>query len=76
MTDEKTQQPLGVASDLNAELCVKDKKRLDWLEENTNFSLNFRKNRWSCAKPTNYEYNAYKTMREAIDAAMNGTWQD
>ncbi len=74
---EKNEQPLvGVASELNAELGVSDKKRLDWLEQNIHFRLNFHKKRWSCTRPVSSEYNTYKTMREAIDAAMNGTWQD
>ncbi len=55
---------------------MSDEMRLNWLEQNTDFSLNFHKKRWSCIRFTNYEYNTYKTMREAIDAAMNGTWQD
>ena len=58
------------------ELGLSDKKRLDWLEQNINFRLNFHKKRWSCTRPVSSEYNTYKTMREAIDAAMNGTWQD
>lgn len=72
-----TQNEVGLASDLNRELDpTSDEIRLNWLEKNTNFSLRFHKKRWSCTRPTNYEYNTYKTMREAIDAAINGTWQD
>lgn len=74
---ENTTQAAGCLSRLTAELdTTSDEMRLDWLEKNTDFSLNFRKNRWSCTRLTSYEYNTYKTMREAIDAAMNGTWQD
>lgn len=76
MNEEKTQTADGVASELNAELCVDDKKRLDWLETNTDFTLRFHKKHWRCTRNTEYEFNVYKTMREAIDAAMNGTWQD
>jgi len=53
-----------------------DEIRLNWLEQNTDWTLRFYKKRWSCTRITSYEYNTYKTMREAIDAAMNGTWQD
>jgi len=54
---------------------ITDAMRLDWLEENTQFTLRKYKKHWSCAKITNHEYNTYATMREAIDAAMTGAWQ-
>ena len=54
---------------------ITDAMRLDWLEENTQFTLRKYKKHWSCAKVTNYEYNTYATMREAIDPAMTGAWQ-
>lgn len=54
---------------------ITDTMRLDWLEEHTQFTLRKYKKRWSCAKITNYEYNTYATMREAIDAAKTGAWQ-
>ena len=76
MTKDNTQSA-ECLSHLTAELgTISDEMRLDWLEKNTDFSLNFRKKRWSCTRLTSYEYNTYKTMREAIDAAINGTWQD
>ena len=76
MTKDNTQSA-ECLSRLTAELdTISDEMRLDWLEKNTDFSLNFRKKRWSCTRLTSYEYNTYKTMREAIDSAMNGTWQD
>lgn len=57
---------------------ITDETRMAWLEKNlADWDLRLHKKRWSCYKKmTSYEYNTYKTMREAIDAAMNGTWQD
>jgi hypothetical protein len=53
-----------------------DTERLSWLENHPEFRLVKTKRHWSCAKPTSYEYTVYKTIREAIDAAMDGSWQD
>jgi hypothetical protein len=51
---------------------AKDAERLDFLErsmkEGKQFS--FRKNLFFEAKFTSYEYDAFKTLREALDAAM------
>lgn len=65
-------------SHLSAELGTSsDESRLNWLEQNlVNWNLSVYKKRWSCVQLPYGEYNTYKTMREAIDAAMNGTWQD
>ena len=54
---------------------MSDTERLDWLEQHPEFTLRKHKGHWGCTKFTNYEYNVYKTIREAIDAAINGTWQ-
>lgn len=51
-----------------------DTELLNWLEQHPEFSLRHHKKRWTCSTFTNYEYNAYKTIREAIEAAANGTW--
>ena len=68
----------GATSHLTQELGTSsDESRLNWLEQNlVNWNLSVYKKRWSCVQLPYGEYNTYKTMREAIDAAMNGTWQD
>ena len=78
MTEENTQAGAGLASDLNRELgTTSDEMRLNWLEKNLSvWNLSVYKKRWSCVQLPYGEYTTYKTMREAIDAAMNGTWQD
>lgn len=54
-----------------------DAERLDWLEQHPEFTLRKYKRNWFCIKATtNYEFNVYPTMREPIDAAINGTWQE
>lgn len=53
-----------------------DTDRLNWLQEHPEFTLRKRKSTWTCAKMTNYPYNAYFSLRAAIDAAINNTWQD
>jgi len=67
----------GLTSHLTAELgTISDEMRLDWLEKNLSvWNLSVYKKRWSCVELPYGEYTTYKTMREAIDAAMNGTWQ-
>ena len=77
MTD-KTTQKAECLSHLTAELgTISDEMRLDWLEKNLSvWNLSVYKKRWSCVQLPYSEYTTYKTMREAIDAAMNGTWQD
>jgi hypothetical protein len=76
MNNEKVEA--GLASDLNRELgTTSDEMRLNWLEKNLSvWNLSVYKKRWSCVQLPYGEYTTYKTMREAIDAAMNGTWQD
>ena len=73
-----TQQAAGLASRLTQELSTtSDEMRLNWLEKNLSvWNLSVYKKRWSCVQLPYGEYTTYKTMREAIDAAMNGTWQD
>ncbi len=68
----------GLTSDLTQELgTTSDEMRLNWLEKNLSvWNLSVYKKRWSCVQLPYGEYTTYKTMREAIDAAMNGTWQD
>ncbi len=77
MTDNNTQSA-ECLSHLTAELgTISDEMRLDWLEKNLSvWNLSVYKKRWSCVQLPYGEYTTYKTMREAIDAAMNGTWQD
>lgn len=53
---------------------MSDAERLDWLEQHPEFLLRKDKKHWTCAKFTDYPYNAYRTVREAIDAAIDGTW--
>lgn len=46
-----------------------DAARLDFIEANPNLRLNYRKKHWSLVGMTSYEYEVFKTLREAIDAA-------
>ena len=48
----------------------KDAERLDFIEKNPLLRLRMFKKHWSYIGITNYEYPAFKTAREAIDAAM------
>jgi hypothetical protein len=48
----------------------KDAKRLNWLESHPSYQVRKHKKRWSCVEFTNYEYETFPTMREAIDSAM------
>lgn len=52
-----------------------DTELLDWLDAHPEFILRKHNSWWTCAKFTNYEYNAYATVREAIQAAADGSWQ-
>jgi hypothetical protein len=49
-----------------------DKDRIDFLESHPANRLEMRKHRWSCVAFTNYEYQTFKTAREAIDDAIRG----
>lgn len=51
-----------------------DTERLDWLEQHPEFRLFKHKKRWCCIPFTNYPFNGYKTIREAVDAAIDGSW--
>ena len=51
-----------------------DSEHLDWLEAHPEFWLRVHKGRWSCTPITNYPYNSYSTLREALRAAVEGTW--
>ena len=51
-----------------------DSEHLDWLEAHPEFLLRMHKGRWFCAPFTNYPYNSYSTLREALRAAVEGTW--
>lgn len=57
-------------------MVVDDKDRIDWLEANPEFYILYKKKKWSIAPLTSHEFNIYKTLREAIDAAMDGSWKD
>lgn len=50
-----------------------DTERINWIENNPNYIIRSIKNKkWACITSfTQYEYNVYKTLREAIDAAMD-----
>ena len=51
-----------------------DSEHLDWLEAHPEFLLRKHKGCWFCAPFTNYPYNSYSTLREALRAAVEGTW--
>lgn len=52
-----------------------DTERMNWLEAHSReFFLRTYNKRWACTPMTNYKYNTYPTIREAIDAAMDGSW--
>jgi hypothetical protein len=46
-----------------------DTKRLDYIEAHPEKNLQKHKKHWSFMGFTNYEYEAFPTLREAIDAA-------
>ena len=51
-----------------------DTDRLDFIQANPSRSLRQRKGRWAFPRAcTSYEYTTYRTVREAIDAAMQET---
>ena len=50
---------------------VRDSERLNFLQSNPQLRLNCSKGRWSLMSFTNYEYEVFKTVREAIDSASN-----
>jgi hypothetical protein len=62
---------------------VNDTTRIDFLEEHPEFHLEVRARgkgqhksvRWACYLGL-CEHNLYPTLREAIDAAMRGEWND
>jgi len=45
-----------------------DTERLDFIETNPNLRLTYHKKRWALIGMTGYEYEVFKTAREAIDA--------
>ena len=47
-----------------------DAERLNYLQANPGKVLRCHKNRWSLVALTSYPYPVFKTIREAIDAAM------
>ena len=51
-----------------------DSEHLDWLEAHPEFLLRIHKGRWFCTPFTNHPYNSYSTLREALRAAVEGTW--
>lgn len=53
-----------------------DTERLDWMQAHPEFCLRKHKQRWTYAPMTNYPYNTYTTVRDAIDAAIDNSWQD
>ena len=53
-----------------------DRRRLDFIQANPKLTLRHHKRHWSLAGITNYEYSVFKTVREAIDHAMNGGKDD
>ena len=53
-----------------------DTARLDFIQANPTLTLRHHKRHWSLVGFTNYEYRVFKTVREAIDHAMNGGKDD
>ena len=50
-----------------------DTERLDFMQAHPERRLDYRKRRWSFNGFTNYEYEVYPTLREAVDAAIKET---
>ena len=50
-----------------------DTDRLNFLESHPAYHLELRKHRWSCVAMTSYEYETFKTARDAIDDAIKGS---
>jgi hypothetical protein len=48
-----------------------DTARLDFIESHPEMRLSRHKKHWSIQGFTNYQYDVFKTLREAIDAALN-----
>lgn len=46
-----------------------DTEILDWLEKNPGFRTNKGKRGWVCTDFSNYPYEIYPTLREAVTAA-------
>ena len=53
------------------EVLRKDFERLNFIESRNHRRLVFRKKLWSFQGFTNYEYPVFKTLRDAIDEAIN-----
>ena len=49
---------------------ITDTDRLNFLQLNPALTLRCHKKRWSLVGLTNYEYEVFKTVREAIDDAI------
>lgn len=48
-----------------------DTTLINWLESHPEYTLRKHKGRWSCARiGTNYAYSTFRTLREAVRAAM------
>ena len=52
------------------EAAKKDAERLDYVQANSGYTLRKYKRHWSFKPFTNYEYEVFDTVREAIDAAI------
>lgn len=50
---------------------ISDKDRLDFIQANPILTLRHYKKHWSMRVFSNHEYNVFKTVREAIDDAIN-----
>lgn len=48
----------------------KDAERLNFIEAHPEKSLRFHKKHWSFVGFTNYEYDVFRTAREAVDSAI------
>ena len=54
----------------------KDAERLDYVQANSGYTLRKYKRRWSFKPFTNYEYEVFDTVREAIDAAIKAQGEE
>lgn len=59
-----------LAAEAKIEALRKDAERLDFIESQNHKTLRFHKKKWSFEGFTNYEYSVFRSLREAIDAAM------
>lgn len=61
-----------ILTELNLESLIEDGKIVDHIQSHPEISLRYHKKRWSFIGFTNYEYDTFETVRQAISTAMQG----